>query len=110
MKKLYVVIIAVVSIVLITFFGWYLFLRNQDIPAGETIRNILPFGSGGDVASRPTTNNSQPTTDLTEPVDEFGNPTATLFPLSNTPVAGAVVLERGNQTIVRYVDRATGHI
>ena len=110
MKKILIILIAVISITLVAFFGWYLFLRDPDIPAGETIRNILPFGSGGDVASRPTTNNSQPTTDLTEPVDEFGNPTATLFRLSNTPVAGAVVLDRGNQTIVRYVDRATGHI
>ena len=62
MKKILIILIAVISITLVAFFGWYLFLRDPDIPAGETIRNILPFGSGGDVASRPTTNNSQPTT------------------------------------------------
>ncbi len=110
MKKILIILIAVISITLVAFFGWYLFLRNPDIPAGETIRNILPFGSGGEEASRPTTNHLQPTTDLTEPIDEFGNPMANLFRLSSTPVAGAVAIDRGDRTIVRYVDRATGHI
>lgn len=108
MKKILIILIAVISIALVAFFGWYLFLRNPDTPAGETIRNILPFGSGDN--AQLTTNNLQPTTDLTEPVDEFGNPMANLFRLSSTPVAGAVVLNRGEQTIVRYIDRATGHI
>lgn len=110
MKKILIILTAVISITLVAFFGWYLFLRNPNTPVAETIRNILPFGSGGDTTSRLTNNNSQPTIDLTEPADEFGSPTANLFRLSNTPVAGSVVLDRGNKTIVRYVDRATGHI
>ncbi|MEK9171821.1 MAG: hypothetical protein AAB782_01115 [Patescibacteria group bacterium] len=111
MKKILIILIAVISITLVAFFGWYLFLRNPNISAGVAIRNILPFGSGGDTTSRLTNNPSTPLGASNQLVaDEFGNPAANLFRLSNTPVAGAVVFDRGNQTIVRYVDRATGHI
>ncbi|MDP3874994.1 MAG: hypothetical protein Q8Q22_00525 [bacterium] len=111
MKKILIILIAVVSIALVLLFGWYLFLRNPDIPAGEIVRNILPFGSGDNaqITTDPSTSfdNAQ---DKSLGIDEFGNPTANLFRLSDTPVAGAVVFNRGDQTIVRYVDRATGHI
>lgn len=111
MKKILIILIAVTSITLVAFFGWYLFLRNPNIPAGVAIRNILPFGSGGDATSRLTNNPSTPLGASNQLiVDEFGNPAANLFRLSNAPVAGAVVLDRGDKTIVRYVDRATGHI
>lgn len=111
MKKILIILTAVISITLVAFFGWYLFLRNPNTPVAETIRNILPFGS----APTPSgvgvpTSGSAGASEGSLSFDEFGSPTANLFRLSNTPVAGAVVLDRGNKTIVRYVDRATGHI
>ncbi|MDP3947686.1 MAG: hypothetical protein Q8Q41_03285 [bacterium] len=111
MKKILIILITALLAVLATFFGWYLFFRNPNIPAGEAIRNILPFGSENDVQL--TTDNRQPTTGTSSQLttaDEFSKPTADLFRISNTPIAGAVVFKRGGQTIVRYVDRATGHI
>lgn len=111
MKKISIILIIVLSIILIAFLGWYFLLRDKSVPAGEALRDILPFGSGEDI-TRPTTNNQQPTIETGEQTsfDEFGNPTANLFRISAEPVAGVVLLNRGTSTIARYVDRATGHI
>lgn len=100
-------------VLVLLFFGWYLFLRNPNIPAGETIRGILPFGSGEDI-SELTTDPSNPfgASDqaVAETIDEFGIPAAGLSRISNSPVAGFVLLDKNKQTVARYVDRATGHI
>ena len=86
--------------------GWYLFFRNPNIPVEEAVRNILPFGSA------PTPSGvGVPTSDPTGASEEIdARPTTNLFRISSTPVAGAVIFTKNNQTIVRYVDRATGHI
>ncbi|MEX2013677.1 MAG: hypothetical protein WD897_02070, partial [Parcubacteria group bacterium] len=112
MKKILIILMAVVSVALVAFLGWYLFLRNPDIPTGMVIRNILPFGSGDDIniPAQPTGNGFGDGAGEEEPFDEFGLPTADLFRISNTPVAGATIFTRNGQTVVRYVDRATGHI
>jgi len=112
MKKIIIISIAILSVLIVIFFGWYLFLRDTEVPVGETIRNILPFGSPG--------NNVVPTSDQPSVfdnnqeqlfgADQFGNPSADLFRLAATPVAGAVIFQREEETVVRYVDRATGHI
>ena len=111
MKKIIIILIITLSLALIMFSGWYLLAQNPETPLNETVRDILPFGSGEDLP-RPTTNDQQPTTEAGEqfPPDKFGLPNNLLFRISETPVAGAVTFQRGGETIVRYVDRATGHI
>ena len=114
MKKIYIVLGIVLLIIIIIFLGWYLLARNPETPLGETVGNILPFGSGDntnipisltdDKFGNDTLNNSDQT------FDEFGSPAANLFRISDTPIAGAVIFKRNGATIVRYVDRATGHI
>lgn len=109
MKKILIILITIVLLVLITLLGWYLFLRDPNVPVGETILNILPFGQGGD--QRPAT----PSTSLgasNQPItDKFSSPSANLFRVSAEPVAGAVVFNKNaSTTLVRYVDRSTGHI
>ena len=108
MKKILIISLVVISIALIAFLGWYVLMRDPGTPLGEAISNSLPFGSEG--KTLPAAGSRQPTDETPELVDKFSSPTANLFRLSNTPVAGAVALNRGNQTVVRYVDRATGHI
>ncbi len=105
MKKILIITGGLVIIVLL---GW-LFFRNGDAPLGETLRDVLPFGSGEDV-QLPV--GSQQVVDNKESLifDEFGNPTTNLFRLSDTPVAGFIAFARGTSTVIRYVDRATGHI
>lgn len=113
MKKILIILVAVLSIILIIFLGWYLLIRNPKIPIGEAVGNILPFGSG-DNTNIPILPTSDPSTPLKAndqlTTDKFGSPTALLFRISDTPVAGVVSFKRGGGTIVRYVDRATGHI
>ncbi|MDP3763901.1 MAG: hypothetical protein Q8Q92_04690 [bacterium] len=109
MRKILIVLIAIISTILVAFFGWYFFFRNPNIPAEVAIRDILPFGSA------PTPSGvGVPTSDPTgasEEIEEISSrPATNLFRISNTPVAGAVIFTKNNQTIVRYVDRATGHI
>ena len=114
MRKIVISLIIIFSIALLVSFGWYFFLRDTSVPIGETVMSILPFGSAGN-DTRPTTNDQQLTTGVTETgnqstTDEFAKPTADLFRISDTPVAGFMVLKKGNENIVRYVDRTTGHI
>jgi len=115
MKKILIILIAVILVALIAFSGWYFFLRIPNVPIGETVRKALPFGSG-DNAQLPTANVKQPTAKIDDPQIVAKT---NLFQISAEPVAGAVVLNRGastgstsspQATIVRYVDRATGHI
>ncbi|OHB09855.1 MAG: hypothetical protein A3G05_00875 [Candidatus Zambryskibacteria bacterium RIFCSPLOWO2_12_FULL_45_14] len=110
MKKIIIISITVLLILLVTFFGWYLIVKSPDSSA-EAIRGILPFGTAGDTG-QPTTNPSTPLGASDQSTtDEFGKPTASLFRISMEPVAGAVILNKGTSTVVvRYVDRATGHI
>lgn len=111
MKKPLIILTSVIAIILAIFFGWYLFFPNSGMPTGEVVRNILPFGSGGDAsipANLPGENGQLP--DGEQPADEFARPNTKLFRIVETPVAGAVVFKKGNPTVVRYVDRATGHI
>ena len=60
MKKILIILIAVILVALIAFSGWYFFLRIPNVPIGETVRKALPFGSG-DNAQLPTANVKQPT-------------------------------------------------
>ncbi|MBI2065751.1 MAG: hypothetical protein HYT68_01640 [Candidatus Zambryskibacteria bacterium] len=111
MKKILIILIASLSIILITFLGWYLFLRNPEMPVAEVVRNVLPFGSGGDSNVPPLLPGNIENT-LGEPssFDKYSEPTSKLFRISSAPVAGAVIFTRNGQPVVRYVDRATGHI
>ena len=112
MKKILTILIVTLLILAVAAFGWYFFFRDPSVPVAETIKDILPFGSeredttptGLPGGERRAVNERQPG------LDEFNRPTANLFRIAATPVAGLVVFDRANQTVVRYVDRATGHI
>ena len=113
MRKVIAILIIILPIAIVAGLGWFFLLRDQTVPIGETVMGILPFGSAGENAQQPTTDSSTSfgnTQDKPLETDEFAKPTADLFRLSGTPIAGFVVLKNGGKNIVRYVDRATGHI
>lgn len=113
MKKIIVILIGVVSITLVAFLGWYFLIGDgQEVPIGEIIKNSLPFGFGEDAPGLTTTTSTSSDNIVGESfgTDKFGSPVNNLFRISDTPVAGAVVFTRNAETIVRYVNRATGHI
>ncbi len=111
MRKILIILITIISVAVFALVGWYLFMGDPKTPTAEIIRNILPFGKGDDTNLQPTTNNQQPITgEGANQLDEFAGPTQDLFRISDTPVAGSVVFIKNGKPIVRYVDRATGHI
>ncbi len=73
--------------------------------------DALPFGSGEDLdlPIRPPGDATGDTV-IEGVVDEFGSATEDLFRISNNPIAGSVIFERGTNLVVRYAERATGHI
>jgi hypothetical protein len=81
----------------------FIFSRASSSPAANTIRDILPFGSG-DGVEFPTI---QEPTDIT-PGGSSSN--GNLFRVSRAPVAGFVPILKNKILYVRYTDRATGHI
>ena len=114
MKKIYIILGVILLMILIIFSGWYLLAQNPETSLSETVGNILPFGSGDntnlpisltdDEFGNDAFNNGGQT------FDEFGSPAANLFRISDTPAAGIIILKKGGTTVVRYMDRATGHI
>jgi hypothetical protein len=105
MKK--IIILATVVVLIGGIIVWYAFFNGAVTPVGKTIRNILPFGSGGD--------GEISNADQDRPVEIQPNATSSqnlprLFRLSDVPVAGAVSFIKNGSEVVRFADRATGHI
>ncbi len=104
MKK----IIIIFGILVVLGLGAWIFLRDGEAPVVENIRDVLPFGSGEDINIP-----ALPADDTVGEITSFDNGAGAegkVFRISNTPVAGFVILARESNTFARYVDRATGHI
>lgn len=110
MSRKIIILITLTLIAIIIFFGWSVF-TDKSSSLVETIKDVLPFGSGENI-SRPATSDQRPATEEEQEIfDEFGQPTVNLFRLAVEPVAGAIVFNKSSTTpAVRYIDRPTGHI
>ena len=108
MKKPLTISIIILITLVIGFTLWTIFSRDSNTTVGEAVRNVLPFGSGGDVNIPIQNNNNE--LDSSKFFDAKGVPTEKLFTLSRTPIAGYVVFNKDGDNVVRYIDRATGHI
>ncbi|MEX0919416.1 MAG: hypothetical protein WDZ64_01545 [Parcubacteria group bacterium] len=109
MKKIFITLTIVLAILALSFLGWRIFTRDQDTSVGEVVRNVLPFGTGEGL-NIPTNFEDPVMLNEADFLDEDGSPTSNLFMLSSVPVSGMAVFEREGETIVRYIERATGHI
>lgn len=110
-----------ILIVLMVFLGWYLFFRNtapQNPASGgqnQSSGNLFPFGTGptGTTSTKtPGTGGSSGSTTI-DLGGIHGSGTTRLPRLrqiSFSPTAGAVAFDRASSTIIRYMDRATGHM
>jgi len=110
-RKTIVIIIGVVLVIAVGVLCWFLFFNKITVPATTNTDAGLPFGQGWDntpVGDSGTTNTSSNTS---VGLDTQGKPVARLFQVSNEPVAGMVAFnKKSGETIVRFVDRATGHL
>lgn len=118
-KKILITIVSTITLIILATLSWYFFFRNIAPTPTTNPTTGLPFGEGvGNVV--PNEQNSN----ITGVVSDSGNkPTNKLFQISNAPVAGFVAFsskkdlpassaegQAGAPTVIRYVDRATGHI
>jgi len=108
MKKILIILIL---IILIGFAGWVFFSMRSTPQNGDgvSIRDFFPFGRESveeDLEETPVISTPE------EGEEVVGSPQKlpALRKISQSPVAGATVFLQGDETIVRFVDRATGHI
>ncbi|HEY4502547.1 MAG TPA: hypothetical protein VJH21_01815 [Candidatus Paceibacterota bacterium] len=109
-RKKYILIVIITPLVLVALgVGVYLFFHNgnpipqiarvffpQDVPANTPVDTNEPVGFSNDMT-------------VFEEINDGGEPLA-LHKVSSSPVAGAVIVESGANTFVRYLERETGHI
>lgn len=105
MKK--ILSIGIIVILLIAGIGIYFLSRDESLSLGESVRDVLPFGQGGE--SLPFISQDENPPEELSPAEQ-GAEVPRMFRISEAPVAGAVIFKRGDSTVVRFADRATGHI
>jgi len=104
MKKLFLIVIVILVIAL----GWFLLRGGEPAPSLEPNINGLPFGTGEDINIPGQTNQ-----EILPDTSNFNESAAgaKLLRLSSTPVAGVATFNQSTTTtVVRYAERATGHI
>ncbi len=104
----------ILSLILVAFAGAGWFFLSQKSNNGETGTGdgFFPFGifekqptsGGGSITD--TSDSSQTTNNQNQ--SEHKN--VKLLKISDTPVAGFIVFEKGSSTIVRYVEKGNGHV
>lgn len=106
-KKTYILISAVLIIILLVLIGFFFLNKNPDgtpnVP--NVFRNFFPFG--GDTVIDETPREVLPDE---EPVVDNDDFTQKLRKITAEPVAGAGILDVKAGSIVRYIEKATGHI
>ncbi len=110
-KNTYIIIFVVLVLLLLGLIFYYLNNKNTDDGNGgmvNTFKNFFPFG-GSEVVDNNTgsTTPEEISDDREEPVVDF---VKKLRKLSSEPVAGAGLLDVKAGTVVRYIEKATGHI
>jgi hypothetical protein len=89
---------------------WLILKPEGQTPTTNTSGGT-PFGSGEDIVNIPTLGGTGSTTSSEEiSLDETITEETRMFRISDNPVAGFGMFLRGGETVLRFVDRGTGHI
>ncbi|MEK7514281.1 MAG: hypothetical protein AAB587_00440 [Patescibacteria group bacterium] len=111
------IIISVVALAIFAALWWYV-SSVSPAPSEETgtvgesgfsLRKFFPFGQGSTGTENPTGNTAD-TGNTTVEENVAGLPVPDLRKVSESPVAGAVAIGTGTSTVIRYLDKGTGHI
>lgn len=109
MNKKYLIALGIVGIVIVSVILILVFKNPSNGPSG--LRNLLPFGSGGsDTNEFNQEGNSNSLIADPESLMENSIAEGVVRKLSETPVTGALLFRRNDQDIVRFLEKATGHI
>ena len=113
-KKIIFTTFIVLVILAVSLFGYYFILNNENPNNGgivDNIRNFLPFGGDSYTPEIPTenenSNNENQNESNTENQIDF---TKKLRKISSEPVSGAGILDTQAGGVVRYIEKATGHV
>ncbi len=113
-KKSFTLIILLI-LTIFGLLGWYLYTRTQTTdttdPTNQTNTDLFPFGAGGGNGGQ---SNGGGDTSTTTVIDLNGEEGRVRLPrlrqISFVPTAGAVASSTASSTMIRYIERATGHI
>ncbi len=113
MKNILKISTIVLGIIAVGLLYYYFFFFKASTPTINTSTkpsstNFFPFGQGGTTGNttKPNTN----TNPTTQQLQQASNYLQKLRLISNEPVAGATFIENKNTVIIRYIEKATGHI
>lgn len=111
-KKVIIILIIIIALGLI---GWGIFVfqsQRGTTGAGEeiSIRDFFPFGRTPDTSETPTPTTQTPSQNINGSSIEIPEVIPALRKISEDPVAGAFAFNESGKTVIRFVDRATGHI
>lgn len=114
-QKTILILFSLILIGLIVFLWWFFFLQKK--PAVSTTtptpsNEFLPFGRGGGSGVAPTNPTGPGATTSAQIQNGQTAPITQLRLISSVPIAGATTIAdpKTGQTLIRYVERATGHI
>lgn len=109
-KKFFIIIAVILIIFLLALVGYYFILQsNQTVSTtGKplTFKNFFPFG--GDSSTGTTTDTARPT--IKDPVPEQINFAVKLRKVWSDPVAGFGLFDSPRGTMLRHIEKSTGHI
>ncbi len=111
MKRIIIIVSVILVISLLALVGYYFLTRSSVDSTGKPtgFRSFFPFGGNDLPPTEETPTNTEETPATNEP-EGIKNFTQKLRKLSDEPVAGAGTQDVTAGTVVRYIEKATGHI
>ena len=107
-KKTILIISIALVLILLLLVGYYFLQRNRSVsPTGGGFLGLFPFGTYNTPSTTP---GNQSGDNKNETGTQNTGFLKKLRELSSEPVAGAGILDIKAGSIVRYIERATGHI
>lgn len=110
-NKIIILIIIIMLLVSGLFYFWRAYIK-QTTP-GQTSENpsdSFPFGNGGGNSGGDTQFSSSARNGGNQDTVTTGTDMPVLRQISDKPVAGGIAFKVGSSTVIRYVERGTGHI
>ncbi len=109
-KKTYITIFIALVVTLVVLIGYYFISPSNPTEGGgglNTFKNFFPFGGDDFTENTPTEENNTNNENTENPINNVED---RLRKLSSEPVSGAGTLDTKAGTVVRYIEKATGHI
>jgi hypothetical protein len=110
MLKKVLIISVIFFLIALGIAGYFIFFKGTNTPTDKNTdgENYFPFGP--DSGNRPIGTSTSTPIDSGGGIDNFNIPINVVTQLSPDPATHGISLVKGKDTVVRYVERAQGHI